>query len=214
MARPKKRARGADGEHFARIPESVLESEACRTLSHAAFKVLVCMACAYRGCNNGTMAMTPLFAEKFGLKGKNTIYRALRELEERGLLVKTREGWRDKSHFALYALGWADIDSRDGEPLPTPERRDNTRWLNWQPSVEERERAEQRAHRARTNAGQKKNLRTHGGEQSVPTVGNGRAECVPVLARKSAVSVPMVGNTSRVSPRGTDETSSGSTADA
>jgi hypothetical protein len=98
------------------IPVSVLESEACKTLEHAAFKILVCVASGYSGRNNGTLAMTPQFARRFGNLGKNTVYRALRDLTERGLLIQTRPGWKIKNLFALYALGWQDINNRDGKP--------------------------------------------------------------------------------------------------
>src|SRR5689334_7321001 len=60
-------------ERFARIPLSVLESDALRTLPHAAFRVLVILTSQYSGWNNGTLALTPRYAERHGFKGRDTI---------------------------------------------------------------------------------------------------------------------------------------------
>ncbi|HTE40040.1 MAG TPA: helix-turn-helix domain-containing protein [Steroidobacteraceae bacterium] len=165
---------------------SVLESEACKSLDHAAFKILVILAAHYRGRNNGTQAITGTFAHRFGFKGRNTVYRSLRALVERGLLIQTRDGWRQKDHFALYAIGWEDITHRDGKPLDKPEPRNNTKWLNWT------------------------QMRTHGGESTVPMVGNDRAVCVPTMGTREPDCVPTMGNTLRLSdgsPTGTAGTS-------
>ena len=125
MARTRERAkgrRGGDKERFARIPVSVLECEAVRTLDHAAFRVLVVVAAGFWGGNNGALALTPRYADRFGLTSRDTLYKALRELVRRGLLIETRQGWRGvKNHFALYALAWADINNREGQPLTIPE---------------------------------------------------------------------------------------------
>ena len=137
MARSRTRATGrrGGGERFARIPVSVLESEACTTLNHAAFKVLALIAAQWIGHNNGALALTESFARQYGFKGRNTLYRSLKELEARGLLVCTRRGYKSKTIFTLYALGWEDINNRDGQPLIRPEPRNNSRWTTWRASV-------------------------------------------------------------------------------
>lgn len=126
---------GGPGERFARIPASVMRSEAVKTLNHAHFRVMVILAGQYYGTNNGALACTPRYVEQFGLRGRDTVYRALRALVERGLVVPTRQGIKQKNVFSLYALGWANIDCRDGQKLPRPERCDNERWLTWRPSA-------------------------------------------------------------------------------
>lgn len=127
--------RGGEVEHFAKIPESVMKSEAVKTLNHAHFRVLAIIALQYSGYNNGTMAATPLYVEQFGLRGRDTVYRALRELTARGLLVQTRQGIKQRDVFSLYALGWVDIDYRDGKKLERSEPRNNRRWLDWRPTA-------------------------------------------------------------------------------
>jgi hypothetical protein len=125
------RHRESTGERFALIPVSVLESGAVKSLAHAAFRVLAILAAQYWGRNNGTLALTEAYARRYGFNGRDTIYRSLRELEKRGLIICTRRGMKQKNVFSLYALGWQDIDSRDGKPLAKPEPRNNARWLEW-----------------------------------------------------------------------------------
>lgn len=132
---PRTARRRNDQEHFARIPVSVLESAAVTTLNHAALRVLVILASQWRGKDNGTLALTESYARRFGFNGRDTLYRSLRALEERGLIVCTRRGVKIKNHFTLYALGWEAITHRDGKPLARPEPRDNSRWLKWKPTV-------------------------------------------------------------------------------
>lgn len=130
-----RRKSGRCPERFARIPLSVLTSEAVTTLNHAHLRVLLILATQYSGSNNGTMACTPLYARQFGFRGHDTVYKALRELEARGLIVRTRMGIKQRDVFSLYALGWEDVDSRDGKPLAKPEPRNNARWLQWRQST-------------------------------------------------------------------------------
>jgi hypothetical protein len=194
VARTRARAKGRRGgevEHFAKIPVSVLESEACKTLDHAAFKVLACLASGFSGRNNGTMAMTPRFAQRFGFKGRNTVYRSLADLVERGLLVQTRQGLKMKNVFALFALGWEDIHSRDGKLLEVPQPRNNLRWLNWRAPVPT----------MGTDTNDSKiNSGTHHGYQPVPTMGTGGTECVPTMGTRWPICVPTMGNTLRSRP--------------
>jgi hypothetical protein len=120
-------------EHFARIPVSVLESLAVTELNHAAFRVLVILASQWHGNNNGTLALTESHARRFGLRGRDTLYRSLRELEAHGLIVRTRQGMKLKKHFSLWAIGWEEITHREGKPLDWPEPKNNRRWLEWRP---------------------------------------------------------------------------------
>jgi hypothetical protein len=156
------RRRSRSSERFARIPLSVLESEAVTTLEHAAVHVLLILASQYWGGNNGSLALTEQYARPFGFRGRDTIYRSLRELEKRGLIVCTRRGMKIKNVFTLYALGWEDIHSRDGKPLDVPEPRNNLRWLKW--------------HAPKTE------IHTDDREQSVPMVGNDEPDSVPIGA--------------------------------
>jgi len=100
-------------------------------LPHAALRVLVILASQYWGGNNGTMALTSLYAQRFGLNSRDTIYRSLCELKQRGLILQTRQGWKSKRHFALYALNWKQINNRDGQPLNVAEPCDRSKWREW-----------------------------------------------------------------------------------
>jgi hypothetical protein len=176
-------------EHFARVPISVLESEAVTTLNHAAFKVLVVLAAGYRGTNNGTLALTGSFAKRFGLKGRDTLYRSLRELERRGLIVCTRRGFKSKKMFTLYAVGWESITHREGQPLDIPEPKNNSRWLKWSASV-----PMAGTHELKQLA----QIHTDGRDSSVPIVGTDDPVSVPMVYDRSPISIPMAGHTSRV----------------
>ncbi|MEX1084367.1 MAG: hypothetical protein WEC76_00760 [Steroidobacteraceae bacterium] len=167
----------------------MLESAAVKTLPHAAFKILVLLAAQFLGDNNGTMAMTELYARRFGFKGRNTIYRSLVELEARGLIVQTRRGVKSKTHFSLYALNWRPINNHNGQPLAVPQMPSRS-WQSWTcesfPAV----------------GNDAKNLQPHGGESSLPTMGNDEPGYVPIPAENGPGSFPMVGNTSRILERG------------
>lgn len=179
-------------ENFARIPISVLESEAVTTLNHAAFRVLVILASQWKGGNNGTLALTAKYAERYGLSGRDTLYKALRELERRGLIVRTRAGIKSKRLFSLFAIGWESITHRDGQPLDTPAPKNNSAWLKWRdPSP-----TKKRTHKRKKTA----EIQTDDRYTTVPTIGTDDPVCVPILADRLPVSVPTIGNTSRVWP--------------
>src|SRR5437868_6774206 len=91
------------GERFARLTENLLECPAVKTLPHAAFKVLTILALGARPPafvdrkdlgRNGTQAITDSYARKYGFNSRDTVYRSLRELLGRQLIVVTRQGWR------------------------------------------------------------------------------------------------------------------------
>lgn len=188
--------RGGLKERHAQIPLDVLESEAVKTLPHAAFKVLVLLAAQYwhdpsnlaRG-NNGTMAMTELWGRRFGLTSRDTIYGSLRELVKRDLIIRTRKGMKSKTHFALYALNWRPIHNRNGQPLDVAEP-PNRKWETWSP-----------AGFPATGNDQKK-LQTGQRESSLPTAGNDEAGSVPISGQKGHETLPTAGNTLRISGRG------------
>jgi hypothetical protein len=50
------------------------------------------------------------------------------------LIIKTRDGWKTKNHFALYAVAWLPVTHRDGLPLDNPEHAKDA-WRTWAPST-------------------------------------------------------------------------------
>jgi hypothetical protein len=127
---------GGEGERFARMTQTLLEHPSVTSLSHAAFRVLTVLAVgAYApgldvAGNNGTQAMTASHAKRYGFNSHDTLSRALKALLERGLIVKTRAGCRNKRGFSLYAMGWLPITHRDGKPLDSAEKAPD-RWKQW-----------------------------------------------------------------------------------
>jgi hypothetical protein len=111
---------------FAMLPDDVLLSEACRTLPHPAHRVLVVLAAQYFGRNNGSLSLTRTTAAKYGMRNPHTLDASFRELEERGLILRTRPGSRLPPRSALYAITWRPInepkeyDRHDAMPTLKP----------------------------------------------------------------------------------------------
>ena len=125
-------SRRARGEQFARIPLSVLESEACKSLPHAAFKVLTILVVGNPEERNGTLALTDSYAKRFGITSRETRHRCLQELTERGFIVCTRQGMKMRKLPSLWAVTWWPIFNLEGQPLNPP--KDPTHaYLRWCP---------------------------------------------------------------------------------
>ena len=116
---------------FARLPVSVLEHAAVTTLSHAAFRVLVLLAAAYNGHNNGALGVTARQASSAGVGSDKTLYRALRDLESRGLVLQTYPASRVPPRPTMYALSWLSIDDTEYSRLTRTASHD---YRDWKPS--------------------------------------------------------------------------------
>ncbi len=127
-----KRKSAVEKDPFARIPESVMMSEALMTAPHAAFRVLAILLMGKARERNGTMMCTDSYAEKFGMTSRETVYRSLQALEQRGVIVRTRQGMRLRKIPTLWAVTWWPIHYRDGQPLEFPEPATHAylRWKN------------------------------------------------------------------------------------
>jgi hypothetical protein len=191
-----------DREHFARMTQTLLQCPAVTSLNHAAFRVLVILSVGARppGLDskkdpgrNGVQAITDTHARKFGLAGRDTVYRAIEQLIARGLIVRTRDGHRSKRHFALYGVGWLAITHREGQPLDVPEQAPFG-YLNWQPP--------NRPKKPMPNRWRKLEMPSDSRTQSRPMNGQDERVCRPMDASKSEICRPMIGNTLRVSGAG------------
>jgi len=125
-----KRKSAVEKDPFARIPESVMLSEALMTAPHAAFRVLAILLMGKARERNGTMMCTDSYAEKFGMTSRETVYRSLQALEDRGVIVRTRQGMRLRKIPTLWAVTWWPIHYRDGQPLEFPEAATHA-YLKW-----------------------------------------------------------------------------------
>ena len=95
------------------MPHDVLNSESYASLTAQAVKLLLDLGAQYRGSNNGDLCAAWTLMVKRGWKSKATLYRAIRELEQKGFIYKTRQGGR---HCAsLYAITWQPIDECGGK---------------------------------------------------------------------------------------------------
>lgn len=131
----RRHARRLGGERFARIPLGVLESVAVRTLSHAAFRVLVLLAATYNGHNNGALGLTATQAADAGIASRATFYAALRELSERQLITMTHPASRVPPRPTMWAITWvSEDDTEHSSSTRTPAHS----YRKWVPSVAER----------------------------------------------------------------------------
>jgi hypothetical protein len=118
---------------FAMIPLAVFQHVAVQTLTHAMFRVLISLAAAFNGHNNGALGVTAAQAKESGGISRATLYGALRELESRGLIEKTFEASRVPPRPTMYALSWLAINDTDyskATPRPSHAYRD------WKPRRE------------------------------------------------------------------------------
>ena len=119
------------GEHFAAVPVEVLKSDACRTLPAYAFRALIAFAAEYRGNNNGDIALTWSTGKPYGIASKKQLVASITMLQERQLILKTRQGGKRPLGPCLYALTWRPIDELrpkiDMAPNPIPSHA----WAKW-----------------------------------------------------------------------------------
>lgn len=124
---------GGDTKPFAMLPDEMLKSDAGRTLPHPARSVLTVLAAQYGGKNNGSLSLTRKTASEYGIGNPHTLGAALRELETRGLIIRTRLGTRIPPRSALFAVTWRQIDTaRPSDPHDVaPTIRAPDTWRNW-----------------------------------------------------------------------------------
>lgn len=179
------------GQHFAAIPVEVLQSDAARTLSNASFRVLIAIAAQYRGRNNGDLALTRSIAKTFGINRQENLVTALAELQERGLIVKTRQGGKKPLGPTLYAVTWQRVDDLGSKIEHGPTMAPAHAWATWKPSA-----AEPKPAKAKINDWVRR------GTRSGPLVDQTRPILGPLVDQRTAVIGSAGGPPSRISPEG------------
>ena len=102
---------------FLSLPHNVLDHESFRTLSPRAAKLLIDIAAQFRGYNNGDLCAPLSVMKKRGWKSSDQLFKARKELLDRGLILTSRQGGLNKC--SLFALTWFQIDDCKGK-LDTP----------------------------------------------------------------------------------------------
>ena len=117
MSRRSERRRKAKGRassgSFVSLPHSVLKHPAFATLTPRGTKLAIDLATQYRGKNNGDLSMPLSQMRSRGWNSSDQLQKAKNELIERGFIVVSRQGGRNKC--SLYAVTWQPIDDCKGK---------------------------------------------------------------------------------------------------
>ena len=94
------------------IPKALMDHPDFKQLSPSAMKVLMILGYQYNGHNNGDLSATYLMMKPWGGMAKATLANALKELQQRNLIIKTRTNYkgREGARCALYGLTLAPVD--------------------------------------------------------------------------------------------------------
>jgi len=123
MARTKHKQKAS----FAGIPRVVMECPDYINLNGSAVKLLIEMACQFKGGNNGDLCPAWTLMKVRGFCSKTTLSKAIKELLQAEMILLTRQGHFIKNKASLYALTWAPINECSGKylevsPSITPSR--------------------------------------------------------------------------------------------
>ena len=177
------------GKYFAQIPVEVLVSDAVRTLSNSAVRVLLSMAAQYRGNNNGDLALSYAMARPFGVRSKEQLAKSLAMLLERGLLCKTRQGGKKPLGPCLYAVTWQPINDLNGKIDSGPTPSASNAWATWTDSTS-----------AAPEGHSKKTHQHRGRGRSAPPAGQREPLLAPPVGKRGQF-IGTTGSTPSRSPR-------------
>lgn len=104
---------------FIALPHALIDHPDFASLTPTALKVLLWLARRYNGHNNGDLSVTASQIKPFGVGSTASLSKALKELQAKRLIVRTREGFFQKQNprCSLYALTWKPIDECPGKDL-------------------------------------------------------------------------------------------------
>lgn len=99
---------------YFKIPEIVLNHPDFIALSGTAMKLLCDLGAQYNGKNNGDLQFTTSIMKSRGWNSESQKHKALKELQEREIIVKTKQGGLSNGP-TLYAITWQPIDDCKGK---------------------------------------------------------------------------------------------------
>jgi hypothetical protein len=127
MARSRMKSMGRrDAGNFLRVPSAVLDSGNFCTLSMKAKALILDIGARYNGHNNGDLAAPWSWMQKRGWRSKDTLLRALRELQGYGMIEQTKQGGLHGP--SLYAFTWMPIDPCKGKLDVAPTAVPSGKW--------------------------------------------------------------------------------------
>lgn len=139
--KPKKENRWGDidgGAAFT-IPLTCLRHRNFIRLSANACKLILDLARQYSGFNNGYLSAALTIMEPFGWRSETTIREAVAECEHYRMIVRTRQGGRNRCN--LFALSWRRIDEKDDKHLDMrPTLKPGDDWKAEQPDYQRKSR--------------------------------------------------------------------------
>ena len=96
------------GSSYLGLPHYLVNHRNFQTLSPRATKLLIDIAVQYRGSNNGDLCAPMSLMRERGWRSSDQLFKARKELLDRGLIVTSRQGGLNKC--SLFALTWLPID--------------------------------------------------------------------------------------------------------
>ena len=110
---------------FLHLFRSLLDCDDFIALKGNTIKLLIDLASQYNGYNNGDLCATLSVMKKRGWNSNQQLSKALKELQERNLIIQTKQGGLNMGPN-LYALTWQPVDECKGkldmEPTKTSPR--------------------------------------------------------------------------------------------
>jgi len=114
MARNRLKTKGRrDGGSFVQFLRHVFTSNEYYKLSPLASALLVDIYMQYNGSNNGDFCIAPKIMRPKGWTSQGQLHKAKKELLEKGWIIETRKGGRNKA--TLYAVTFWAIDDCKGK---------------------------------------------------------------------------------------------------
>jgi hypothetical protein len=112
-----KKFQKGSGKGYSQLAHAIFQSPQYAKLSPRAVKLLIDLVAQYRGINNGDLTTAWSVMQKVGWRSKDLLAKASCELEQRGWILKTRQG--DIHGPTLWALTFHGIDDcrdKNGRP--------------------------------------------------------------------------------------------------